>query len=51
MMDTLSTLISHCDHGEVYLDAGELELDGSRSSHEVSETFKGILTHFRSHPT
>jgi len=36
-MDSLSTLSSHCDHVEVYLDVEELELDGSRSSHEVSE--------------
>jgi len=38
-MDSLSTPSSHCDHGEVYLDVEELELDGSLSSHEVSERF------------
>jgi len=37
MNDSLSTLSSHCDYGEVYLDVEELELDGSRSSDEVSE--------------
>ena len=50
-MDPLSTLSSHCDHGEVYLDAGELELHGSRSFHKVPERFQRILPHFRSHPT
>ena len=41
-MDPLSTLSSHCDHGEVYLDAGELELDGSRSFHKDRFQFAGI---------
>jgi len=50
-MDSLSTLFGHCDQGEVYLDVGELELEGSRSSHEVSEKFQRMLTHFWSHPT
>jgi len=44
--DSLSTLSSHCDHGKVYRDVGELELEGSRSSHEVSEKFQRMLTQF-----
>jgi hypothetical protein len=51
MTDLLSTLFRHCDNGEVYLDAGELELGGSRLLNQVSEKLQRLLTCFQSYPT
>jgi len=42
MMHPLSTQFTHHDNGEVYLDADELELGGSRPFHKVSERFQQL---------
>jgi len=40
MVNPLSKQFTHHDNGEVYIDADELELGGSRPFHKISERFQ-----------